>query len=60
MKTSQYKFYDDLPLFLNTEMVAAVLGIAPSNAYELCIRGFSRAKVSIAEWWGPRESSFGR
>ena len=35
MKRSQYKSYDDLPLFLNAEMVAQVLGIAPSSAYEL-------------------------
>ena len=35
MKESQYKSYDDLPLFLNAEMVAQVLGIAPSSAYEL-------------------------
>lgn len=35
MKTSQYKSYDDLPLFLNAAMVAKVLGIASSSAYEL-------------------------
>lgn len=35
MKESKYKSYDDLPLFLNAEMVAAVLGVAPSSAYEL-------------------------
>ena len=35
MKTSEYKSYDELPLFLNAEMVAKVLGIAPSSAYEL-------------------------
>ena len=35
MKTSEYKSYDELPLFLNTETVAKVLGIAPSSAYEL-------------------------
>ena len=35
MKPSGYKTYDDLPLFLNAEQVAAVLGIAPSSAYEL-------------------------
>lgn len=27
--------YDDLPLFLNSETVAKVMGIAPSSAYEL-------------------------
>ena len=35
MKESHYKSYDDLPLFLNAEMVAAVLGVSPSSAYEL-------------------------
>ncbi|MCI9606465.1 MAG: helix-turn-helix domain-containing protein [Oscillospiraceae bacterium] len=35
MKQSKYKSYDDLPLFLNAELVAQVLGIAPSSAYEL-------------------------
>ena len=35
MKVSEYKNYDDLPLFLNAAMVAKVLGIAPSSAYEL-------------------------
>lgn len=35
MKLSQYKSYDDLPLFLNSELVAKVLGVSPSSAYEL-------------------------
>lgn len=35
MKESKYKSYDDLPLFLNAEQVAQVLGIAPSSSYEL-------------------------
>ena len=35
MKKSVYKSYDDLPLFLNAEMVAQVLGVSPSSAYEL-------------------------
>ena len=35
MKESHYKSYDDLPLFLNAEIVSKVLGIAPSSAYEL-------------------------
>ena len=35
MKESTYKTYDDLPLFLNADTVAKVLGIAPSSAYEL-------------------------
>ena len=35
MKLSEYKSYDDLPLFLNATIVAKVLGIAPSSSYEL-------------------------
>ena len=35
MKESVYKSYEELPLFLNAEMVAKVLGVAPSTAYEL-------------------------
>ena len=35
MKKSEFKSYDELPLFLNAELVAQVLGIAPSSAYEL-------------------------
>ena len=35
MKISEYKNYDDLPLFLNTAIVAKALGVAPSSAYEL-------------------------
>ena len=39
MKGSTYKTYDDLPLFLNAAMVARVLGVAPSSAYELIHEG---------------------
>ena len=35
MKTSAYKNYDDLPLFLNASLVATVLGVSPSSGYEL-------------------------
>ena len=35
MKKSEYNSYDDLPLFLNAETVAKVLGVSPSSAYEL-------------------------
>ena len=35
MKTSAYKNYDDLPLFLNASMVSQVLGVSPSSGYEL-------------------------
>ena len=35
MKESIYKSYDELPLFLNAETVAKVLGVSPSSGYEL-------------------------
>ena len=35
MKTSQFKDYSELPLFLNAETVAKVLGVSPSSGYEL-------------------------
>ena len=35
MKESNYKSYDELPLFLNATTVAKVLGIALSSSYEL-------------------------
>ena len=35
MKESIVKSYDELPLFLNAEMLAMVLGVATSTAYEL-------------------------
>ena len=35
MKESSYKSYDDLPLSLNSETVAKVLGVSPSSGYEL-------------------------
>ena len=35
MKSSHYKSYDDLPLFLNATLVAQVLGVSISTAYEV-------------------------
>ena len=35
MKESIYKNYDELPLFLNAETVAKVLGVSSSSSYEL-------------------------
>ena len=35
MKKSEYKSYNDLPLFLNANLVAQVLGVSPSSTYEL-------------------------
>ena len=34
-KESDYKNYEELPLFLNSETVAKVLGVSPSSGYEL-------------------------
>lgn len=35
MKESIYKSYDELPLFLNAETIAKLLGISPSSCYKL-------------------------
>ena len=35
MKESKYKSYEDLPLFLNADLVAKVLGVSPASSYEL-------------------------
>ena len=35
MKMSVYKSYDDLPLFLNANLVSQVLGVSISTTYEL-------------------------
>ncbi|NCB75099.1 MAG: DNA-binding protein [Clostridia bacterium] len=35
MKESIYKSYEELPLFLNADTVAKVLGVSPSTGYEL-------------------------
>ncbi len=35
LNSSVYTSYDELPLFLNSDLVAKTLGIAPSSAYEL-------------------------
>ncbi len=46
MRESKFKSYDELPLFLNAETVAAVLGVAPSSAYELMHKaGFPTLRV---------------
>ena len=46
MKLSEYKSYDELPLFLNAAMVAKVLGVSPSSGYELMHEpGFPVLKV---------------
>ena len=46
MKVSQFKDYNELPLFLNAELVANLLGVSPSSSYELMHEpGFPVLKV---------------
>ena len=46
LKESIYKSYDELPLFLNAEMVAKLLGVSPSSAYELMHeKGFPSMRI---------------
>ncbi len=46
MKVSQYNNYDELPLFLNADLVAKALGVSPSSGYELMHEpGFPVLKV---------------
>ena len=35
MKESVYKSYDELPLFLNAELIGKVLGVSSTTEYEL-------------------------
>ena len=35
LNTSSIKNFDELPLFLNAQLVSRTLGISPSSAYEL-------------------------
>ena len=35
LKVSTYHSYDDLPLFLNAELISKVLGVSLASAYEL-------------------------
>lgn len=46
MKESVYTAYEDLPLFLNAETVAKLLGISISSSYELMHeKGFPVLKI---------------
>ena len=46
MKYSHYKNYEDLPLFLNAELLAKVLGVGASSAYELMHeKGFPSVRI---------------
>ncbi|OUN21305.1 helix-turn-helix domain-containing protein [Pseudoflavonifractor sp. An85] len=47
MKKSEYRSYDELPLFLNSETVAKVLGVSASSGYELMHEpGFPMLRIS--------------
>ena len=46
MKNSTYKSYDELPLFLNAETAAKLLGISITGMYELMHeKGFPVLKI---------------
>lgn len=46
MKESNYKSYDELPLFLNANIVSKVLCISSSSGYELMhSKGFPVLKI---------------
>lgn len=69
MRKSEYNSYDDLPLFLNAETVAKVLGVSPSSAYELLHEdGFPTLRVgsrmvvpknSLSNGWPPTRKEVG-
>ena len=45
-KRSIYKNFEELPLFLNAEIVAKTLGVSPSTAYELMHeKGFPSLRI---------------
>ncbi len=46
MKRSMYKNFEELPLFLNAEIVVKTLGVSPSTAYELMHeKGFPSLRI---------------
>lgn len=58
MKLSEYKSYDELPLFLNAATVASVLGVSPSSGHELMHENaFHLCGLGTVSWY-PRNSSF--
>lgn len=57
MKLSVYKSYDELPLFLNSDLVAKTLGIAPSSAYELMHEKDFPLCISATVWSFQKKSS---
>lgn len=57
MKRSDYTDYDQLPLYLNAEMTAKLLGISLSSAYDSCTKRASRPCASAIASSSPRKSS---
>lgn len=46
MKESTYKSFEDLPLMLNVQMIANILGISRTKSYELVSpKGFPALKL---------------
>ena len=46
MKHSVYKSYDEIPLYLNAEILAKVLGVSRASAYELMHeKGFPAMRI---------------
>lgn len=46
MVESEYKSFDELPLFLNAKTVASLLGISPASSYELMHeKGFPTLRI---------------
>ncbi len=46
MTEQQYKNFDDLPMFLNAQIIASALGVSPSSAYELLHeKGFPALRI---------------
>lgn len=56
MKESTYTTYDELPLFLNAEAVAKLLGISISSSYELMLKRDFRHCESVHDSSYPKKN----
>ena len=60
MKESVYTAYEDLPLFLNAETVAKLLGISISSSYELMHeKGFPSLRIGSRPSYRKKNSAHG-
>ena len=60
MQESTFTNYDQLPLFLNANTVAQVLGVSISSAYELMHEtGFPALRSETASWYPKKNSVSG-